>query len=346
MARPKKVMEENAPELDIAIEEMEPQMVEVPKKDEIDEEIESNRKKDMNRLSLQEKQLVNCLSNTRICVRYILKEDGKITNPKHVLYGGMAENAKITYVVPKLSSGVYVNVLTDAEKDYLEYALGLEPNALSVYNRKNNFWSTATEGSIAFVELKKQDNYFYLNDPVQYIKYKILLANKEYIAPSLEALQNSPKATYRFVIINEGEEAKASKSRMSYTMQCYKEFGKVENNPDMLRFILFAATSVKSVPTTPLEILQVKVNDLIQADAKAFLRIISDPLRDTKVLIIRAAEEGLISKRANFYYMKSGNETIPMCENGEEPTLSIAARWLSHPRRQEMKFNLEDRLNK
>ena len=150
----------------------------------------------------------------------------------------------------------------------------------------------------------------------------------------------------RYIIINEGEEAKASKTRMSYTMQCYKEFGKVENNSDMLRFILFAATGTKSVPTTPLEILQVKVNDLIQADAKAFLRIIADPLRDNKVLIIRASEEGLISKRANFYYIKSGNETIPMCENGEEPTLSIAARWLSHPRRQEMKFNLEDRLNK
>lgn len=345
MARPKKVMEENAPEIDIAVDEMEPQMVEVPKRDEIDEEIEKTSKRNLDQL-VNRKELINCLSNTRICVRYILKEDGKITNPKHVLYGGMAENAKITYVVPKLSSGVYVNVLTDAEKDYLEYALGLDENALSVYNKKNNFWSTATEGSIAFVELKKQDNYLYLNDPVQYIKYKILLANKNFIAPSLEALQNAPKATYRFVIINEGEEAKASKSRMSYTMQCYKEFGKVENNPDMLRFILFAATGTKSVPTTPLEILQVKVNDLIQADAKAFLRIIADPLRDNKVLIIRASEEGLISKRANFYYMKSGNETIPMCENGEEPTLSIAARWLSHPRRQEMKFNLEDRLNK
>ena len=33
------------------------------------------------------------LKNERVIVRRLLKE-GKITNPKHVLYGGMAETAK------------------------------------------------------------------------------------------------------------------------------------------------------------------------------------------------------------------------------------------------------------
>lgn len=341
MGRTKKVMEEPQQDFEIAVEEMEPTVKEVPIGKAAGPEPEKPVKTEK-----KEKELINCLSNTRVCVRYILRENGVITNPKHVLYGGMAENAKRTFVVPKLSSGVFVNVLTDSEKDYLEHALGLPDNALSVYKKDDNFWSTATEGGIAFVELKKQDNYLSLSNPMDYIKYKILLANKNLIAPSLQALQDNPKATYQFVIINEGEEAKASKTRMSYTMQCYKEYGKIENNVDIMRFLISAVTGRNVARNTPIEILQTKINSYIQSDAKNFLRLILDPLRDTKVLILTASEEGIISKRGTYYYIKDGNNAVPMCEEGEEPTLSIAARWLSSPRRQELKFNIEDKLNR
>ena len=36
---------------------------------------------------------VNILRNERVIVRHIPKETGMVTNPKHVLYGGMAEGA-------------------------------------------------------------------------------------------------------------------------------------------------------------------------------------------------------------------------------------------------------------
>ena len=81
--------------------------------------------------------VVNCLRNERITVRHIPKEGGFITNPKHLLYGGMAENALKFFTVPRLSSGVYVNILTDAEKACLEEKMGLEYNALSIYKKEN-----------------------------------------------------------------------------------------------------------------------------------------------------------------------------------------------------------------
>ena len=59
------------------------------------------------------RQLINCLRNERIIVRHIPKVGGMITNPKHILYGGMAENAIKIFTVPRLSSGMFVNVLTD-----------------------------------------------------------------------------------------------------------------------------------------------------------------------------------------------------------------------------------------
>ena len=293
-------------------------------------------------VSTEEDSFVNCLRNERIIVRHIPKESGMVTNPKHILFGGMAENATRTFVVPRLSSGMFVNVLTDKEKAFLEEIMGLEYNALSIYKKVDNFWDDSNENGISRVRLTKQDNYFNLSDPEDYIRYKILLANKDYIAPSLQVLQDNPKATYQFVIISEGEETKTAKDNMSTTMKCYKEFGKVENDIDILRAIIESIDGRPTSPTAKLEFLQTKINNLIQADSKLFLKIITDPLLDTKVLIKKSIEAGLISNRGNYLYLRSDNS--PLCEANEEPTLNIAAKYLNAPKHQEIKFALEAKL--
>lgn len=285
---------------------------------------------------------VNCLRNERIIIRHIPREGGMVTNPKHILYGGMAENATRTFVVPKLSSGMYVNVLTDSEKAFLEEIMGLEYNALSIYKKVDNFWDDSNENGISRVRLTKQDNYLNLADPEDYIRYKILLANKDYIAPSLQVLQDSPKATYQFVIISDGEEIKTAKDNMSTTMKCYKEYGKVENDINILRVIIETIDGRPTASTAKLEFLQTKINNLIQADSKLFLKVITDPLLNTKVLIKKSIEAGLIANRGNYLYLRSDN--TPLCENNEEPTLNMAAKYLNSPRHQDIKFTLEAKL--
>lgn len=291
-----------------------------------------------------ETQLVSCLRNERVIVRHIPKQSGMVTNPRHILYGGMAENAKKTFVVPRLSSGVFVNVLTDGEKAYLEEIMGLEYNALSVYKRpeSENYWNDGNDTGISRVTLGKDDNYLNLADPEDYIRYKILLANKDFIAPSMQALEDSPKETYQFVIIAEGEETKMAKNNMSYTMRCYKEFGKVEENADTLRTIIELIDGRPTSPHSKLEFLQTKANNLIQADSKLFLRVVTDPLLSTKVLIKKAIAANLISNRGNYLYMR--NDNSPLCESNEEPTLNIAAKYLNSPKHQEIKFGIEAKL--
>ena len=289
------------------------------------------------------KPLVNCLRNERVIVRHIPRMSGIWgNNPKHVLSGGMAETAIRTYVVPKLSSGMYVNVLTDDEKAYLEQVMGLEYNALSIYKRPVCFWDDSNEEGINKVRLTKQDTYLNLADPEDYIRYKILLANKDRIAPSMQVLEDFPKATYQYVLIAEGEETKVAKTNMSNTMLCYKEFGKVENDKDTLRVIIEAIDGRPTAATEKLEVLQTKINNLIQNDSKIFLKVITDPLLQTKVLIKKSIEAGLISKRANFLYLKSDNS--PLCEVNEEPTLNVAAKYLNSPRHQDLLFMLQAKL--
>ena len=289
-----------------------------------------------------ESDVINCLRNERIIVKHVPKRTGMITNEKHILFGGMAEGAVRVFVVPKLSSGMYVNVLTDSEKSYLEEVMGLEYNALSVYKKTDNFWDDSNVNGIARVRLVKGDNYFNLSDPEDYIRYKILLANKDYIAPPLQALEDSPKATYQFVIISEGEEAKVTKDNMSITMKCYKEFGKIENDAETLKTIIELMDGRPVSPSAKLEFLQANINSLIQVDAKRFLKTIQDPLLPTKVLIKKAIENKLISNKGNYLYLKSDNS--PLCEINEEPTLNVAAKFLSSPKNQDLKFSLEAKL--
>lgn len=279
---------------------------------------------------------INCLRNERVIVRYVPKESGIVTNPKHILYGGMAENAVKYFTVPQLESGKLVNILTDDEKEFLEDIMGLEFNALSIYKKENNYWSNKQ------VRLLKQDNILDLSDPEQYIKYKILLANKDEIAPSLQALQDMPKATYKYVTIKEGEETSNARQEMSATMQAYMEYGKYEKDADTLRTIIETIDGRPLALNTKIEFLQTKINKLIQADAKLFLKVITDPLLSTKVLIKRAVEGGLIANRGGFFYLREDNS--PLCSNKEDPTFNIAAKFLASPKNQALKFSIEAKL--
>lgn len=262
-----------------------------------------------------------------------------VTDPKHILYGGMAEDAVKTFVVPKLSTGTFVNVLTNSEMAFLEDYLGMNKGALSVYKKDNNFWSDANPQGINKVKLRKQDNYLDLSVPEDYIRYKILLANKDFIAPSIKELEDRHKATYQFVIIENNEQISSSKRKMDTTRECYMEFGKIENDTETLMCIVELMDGRNVAPTTSLDFLQTRIDNFIQSNPKSFLKVVKDKTLPTKVLIRRSINAGNIIKRGDYLYLKKDGK--PMCGDNEEPVLSVAVKFLNNPRNQEIKLGLE-----
>ena len=311
-------------------------MDEAPMQEVVEAPVKQPRRRQVNQPATIGEPIVNCLRNERVIVKHVPKETGIVRDPKHILYGGMAEGAVRWLTVPRLTSGMYVNVLTNAEKACLEEVMGLEYNALSIYNKVDNFWDNYQ------VRLTKQDNILNLAEPDDYIKYKVLLINKDIVAPSLQDLEDHPKATYQFVIIHENEESQASKKKMNATMQAYMEFGKIQDNADILRTIIETIDGRPTSKNSKIEFLQEKVGKLIQADARLFVRVATDPLLSTKVLIKKAIEGGLISNRGGMLYLKA--DGTPLCEDNEEPTLNIAAKYLNMPKHQELKFAIEAKL--
>lgn len=296
------------------------------------EEIATKQKKQ----KVVEEQSINPLRAEKIIVRFVPRNGGPHgDDPNHALAGGLAENATISFSVPLIGDH-YKNVLTNSEKDFLEEALDLDKNALSVYKKIDNFWDTY------FVTVGKEGTILDLMDPNDYIKYKVLLANSETIAKSLDELQDTPEATFRFVLIKDNEEAKLESEKMDTTMACYKEFGKIDNDKDTMRVLVELLDAKPLNPNTSVEYFRSRINQLIQADSKVFLKAITDPMLHTKVLIRRAIELGKLTKRGDYYYTL---DNTPLCEGGQNPTLSVAAAWLNLPAHQDIKAILEVAVN-
>lgn len=285
-------------------------------------------------VSSEPKDVISCLRAEKIIVKKILKENDGITDKKHPYYGGMSENSIRTFTVPILTNGSYKNVLTDAEKEFLEYYMGMEPGALGIYQKVDNYWENY------FVRLTKQDTIFDLSNPEDYIKYKVLLANKDTICPSTKTLRDYPKQTYEYVITSDKETYSNTKESVSNKKQCYKEFGKIEDNYDVLKTIVETVDGRPVSVNTNLDWLQAKVIELIESNASDVLRVIKDQLLPFRVLLNRAYAARVITRRGDYYYYQDE----PLCLDGENPTATFAAKFLSLPKNQELKLAIESKI--
>lgn len=283
----------------------------------------------------------NPLKSERIYVRFVPHENALAgTDKRHPAWGGKADGTTSTFCVPILrSTGAFKNILTNDEKDYLEEAFGLDRGALSVYKKETNYW----DGYRVEVP-NKEGMYLDLSNPEDYIKYKVLLANSDYVASSVQERIDRPKATYLFEIVREHEETDIENIKMDATMASYREFGKIENDLDTLRVLIELLDgrpySAKDKPA----FFRSRANKLIQADPKTFLSNITDPLLHTKMIIRRATELGKVVVRNDYYYLAS--DSSPLCNANENSTLSVAAKYLNEPAHQDIKFLLESEVDK
>lgn len=278
-------------------------------------------------------EYVSCLRNERVIVRFIKKGSKLISDPKHVLFGGMAENATKRLTVPLLRNGALKNILTNEEKTFLEHIMGLPYNALSIYTKVDNYWTNY------FVRLTKDDAYLDLSNPEDYIKYKVLLANDELVAPSLKELEKRPKESYKFVLVSEKDEANVDNTHMETAMEANSLFAEISDDLYSLRVILELMEGKPTASTVKLSFVKPQVYKRLVENPKLFVSIVGDKYFKTKVFIKRCVEKGVITKRGEYHYRSS--DSFPLAPTGYEPTLDVAAMFLNTPTQQTIKFSLE-----
>jgi hypothetical protein len=272
------------------------------------------------------------LPNEKVIVKFIPRKKGMAANvpEDHIIAGGMIGEAIRKYKAPLQANGAIANVLTNEEKEYLENETGLK---LSVYGQ---FWE---DYSVTLMK-DETNNKLDLSNPMDYLSYKLLLALKNDIAP--EWSKRHDKLTYDFVITKGGEESKDRKRQYDSKKEAFKQYGKIEDNKDMLVGVLKLLTNKPISKDSTLDWVQEQVEARIDTMPTAFLDVISDPSFNTKVLINKGIEYGVIVKNGNKYATVDGLE---LAEADELPTFDNAVRYLDNPKHQDVRSLVEAKIN-
>ena len=233
-------------------------------------------------------------------------------------------------------NGELVDPLTLEERTFFESkdsGLSLSKGDLSIYKKDDNFWKSFT------VTLDKNIMQLDLSNPMDYLRWRVLLTNKDTIAPS--DAQKFGKGTYKFFISEEGavEEAKAKKT--ATTKDAYIALGKIMDSPTKMRNFLNVYNLNKKgrkaiAPNAKLEFLQIETEKVLEEDKSGFIATLSDKSFDTKVLIYQALKAKAIV-RDGLVYKTTEDEEI-----GD--TLEEAIEFFDNPVNNEQIFKIKARI--
>lgn len=273
------------------------------------------------------------LPNEKVTIKFIKRRKGLASDvsDEHVMSGGMIEGATRKYCVPLMKNGGLKNVLTNAEKEYFEKGHYNGVN-LSIYSE---FWKNQ------YVTLEKLDTILDLSIPEDYIKYKILLAWDDVIAPSLDEFQRVNKGTYQFYITRSGEEIKDRSKKLNSIKAAWKEYYKIEDNRELLISINYLLTGKKVADNSSIDFIKTEVETLVDNRTSDFLNLVQDPNFETKTLIALAENAGIILKKNGRYETVDG---LTLAKQGEIASLQNAVKYLIDPKNQEVRDLIQARV--
>jgi len=199
------------------------------------------------------------------------------------------KHSAVEYNVPRQQrNGELADPLTDEERTYFESkdsGLSLERGDLSIHKKDRNYWSTFT------VKLDKNVLELDLSNPMDYIRWKVLLVNKDHVAPSEAEKFN--KGTYKFAIVEEGAQ-EVAKAKVAVTKKdAYILLGTLLDSATKMKNFLGVYNSTKPgtkkiAPNASLEFLQIETEKALEENMSSFIEILRDKNYDTKILINQA----------------------------------------------------------
>lgn len=206
-----------------------------------------------------------------------------------------------------------VDILSKEEQDFFESpasGLNLKPGDLSIYTEgKNNYWDKFE------IVLEKNGIILNLADPMDFIRLKFLLAQKELIAPSWE--ERFDKGTYKYAVVDEEVEVKERVSKRNKLNNANRLFGKIEDSPEKMIDFLNIYNGGKKIVSddSKREFLVSEIDKIIESDVEGFMKVIEDDNYETKAFINRCIRKTLIIKeKGNKYSIQGEEDSFTMTE--------------------------------
>lgn len=266
------------------------------------------------------KELVNCLSEEKVFVKFIPSTMNGITDKTHPLHGGLSGNASIGISAPIMSKRIQ-HIFTKDELAFLAEELGEDTRPNSTFWREfrrdeNNM---LVDGFPIY--LRKEGAILNKNNAMDFIKIRIL-QDSDLIANSVDEINH--KKGCRFVLISEKDVYKKEITNISVRQKAVKLFGKYEEDEEVLKYVL--RTFGKSIDSKhKIEFLQKEVWTLSDDNPLAFIATVEDEHLKTKIKINDFLNFKLITKSNNLFYDIDGK---PLSLDGEINDIAGTSRYL------------------
>ena len=254
----------------------------------------------------------NPLKNRKVAVCPIYREGGWLQeiNKNHdgaFLFTGAKFGIKgVPYNTDRR---VFIDPLTDEEKQYFalpEIGLGIKLEDFSIH-KSPNFWSKFE------INLTRDPIVLDLNNPMDYLRYKFLLAQKDLVSPSW--IQRLDKGTYKFSIKDDESDQEEEISRIDLEMEVMGYFNNIQGSIRKMSALLalfYERNNIrKKIPsnvTTPF--LKTEIHKIIKTNLKDIHEIIQDKYFEERVLVIQGITIGAILRQSGSEYQIVGEEDV------------------------------------
>lgn len=221
----------------------------------------------------------------------------------------------------------YPNGMT--EREFFEKELGVDLNPTLVAEK--NFWRSDRRGRVI---LTKEGTTLNLNEPLDMLKYKILLSNTTMISPSYE--DRVLKASYEFMIVEESKVTVRKLEEATVKANAYIKFAEVTSNKK--NTIGFIKSLGRTIPATATEDwLKNEVLTIVENNPEYFLEIVNHPQYNERIFVQEAVEVGAI--------IRKGEKRYTLDNGAELGELTDVVNYLLNPDNQEVKLRIKAKID-
>lgn len=288
-----------------------------------------------------EKAMKIALKNETVEVKPIIKERPffKKGHDGEFMFTGCNRTYQLPY---SMSTRAYVRIFdTPEEQEAFEVLFDKPKGSLNINNRDNEFWTRFK------VEVTKDGKMLDLMIPGHMLEYKVLKANTKRIAEDWSS-RHRPGLEFALVNAAQIQEDDAKKAKITeLAMDLFTKLRKSNSKMFNVLRLLDKTPPKEVIDNTQFlktEILKVIDQKEISRNGSIknisdFIKVVEDPLFDTKVLIYDAMDANEISLRNGMFKLVA---TDAIMGNSIEQS----ARWLDDLVNQESKIILQQRLKK
>lgn len=252
----------------------------------------------------------------------------KIKKVQKAGFFGLASYAKsVTVLGCETSKNGWNTGLSIEDEKFYEEKLGLKPGQLS---KHSDWWGEVFNTTHNIRLANTKTNELVLDNPINQIKYKVLLVNSKIANSEIE--KNKPNA--QFYIDNQEAKAKAELEQFNFEFEGMKLITKASPEDKRGYLRLFGKVGLEEMSE---DNLSSQLYLELKKDPKRFFDIMTDKDLKTKAFIKELEEYKLIKRSGNYY--KHGDDTIA------NSTDEVVA-YFNDIKHQDIKLVLENRLSK